>query len=723
MIRKVFDAMPQGVVTVRIVCIKQELEKKIYQPLIKYANKSFQLKFQTSYLNNFKDENIVELIPEIKPEYERLQDIFLSENYHKKVIKFLKQIKGNNYEVAFLSHSPGICNILFDEMPKSNLSIRNNDKHSQFFDYLIEESNDALRIIDLNFNILYANQKYAELCNMEASQVVSRKCFDYYNSGYCNSDKCPVKLILNGKELVRYEVGSGHNDNHRINICDIVPLKGEGNKVEGIIESFRDITSIKKAEFKLKESEKKLRKYIEVSPLAIFVSNSKGECTYANESARNLLNYTTEELLTKTILDLTHDDYKNKIFKAFQQLLESGAFETEIVLLKKDQSSVNVKINSREISTDTYIAFCEDVTEFNKIQEKIIQNKHYLEETVKKRTIELENSESKFINIFNASNDLVMITSLADELLEANEITKERIKQLNLNFTDLNKDFLINDSNSLIIENYLTDLRKTNRANMEISYEYENHKKVYLEVHGKTIRYGDEKAFMHIARDITDRVTLERKILRKVFETEEKERSRFAKDLHDSLGVLLSAIKLKLSVLESKNINKEESLKIVKRCKDLITTATRASREIANNVRPYEIGDLGLVTAVNNLCNQIQIDGKLNISVFTDNLSKSFDREIEIILFKIINELINNTIKHSDAKNISIRLFDLFNKLFLVYTDDGKGFDIHKLNSNNMNSMGLKNMINRIKSINGKCEINSSVGSGVEVVIEINLIK
>ena len=64
----------------------------------------------------------------------------------------------------------------------------------------------------------------------------------------------------------------------------------------------------------------------------------------------------------------------------------------------------------------------------------------------------------------------------------------------------------------------------------------------------------------------------------------------------------------------------------------------------------------------------------------------------------------------------------MFNKLFLVYNDDGKGFDIQKVNSNNMNGMGLKNMINRIKSINGKCEINSSVGSGIEVVIEINLI-
>ena len=243
-----------------------------------------------------------------------------------------------------------------------------------------------------------------------------------------------------------------------------------------------------------------------------------------------------------------------------------------------------------------------------------------------------------------------------------------------------------------------------------------------MDVHGKRIRYADEKAFMHIAGDITGRATLERKILRKVFETEEKERSRFAKDLHDSLGVLLSAIKLNLSVLESENINKEESLKIVKRCKDLITTAARTTREITNNIRPHEIGDLGLVAAINNLSNQIQIEGKLNINVLTDNLSGAFDREIEIIVYRIINELINNTIKHSGAKNISIKLFDLFNKLFLVYTDDGKGFDIQKVNSNNTNGMGIKNMINRIKSINGKCEINSSAGSGVEVVIEINLI-
>ncbi len=436
MLRKVFDAMPLSIVTVHIVFIKQEFEKKIYKPLIKYANKSFQLKFQTSDLVHHKDENIIELIPEIKFDYERLQNTFLSKKNYTTVIKLLKQIKGNIYELTFFSHTPGIFNILFNEITKYDLLVENNDKQNQLFDYLIEKSNDALRIIDLDFN----------------------------------------------------------------------------------------------------------------------------------------------------------------------------------------------------------------------------------------------------------------------------------------------KDFFINDNNSLIIRNYFTDLSEIDKAIMEISYEYEDTKKVYLEVHGKRIRYADEKAFMHIVRDITDRATLERKILRKVFETEEKERSRFAKDLHDSLGALLSAVKLKLSVLENENINRQESLKIVKRCKDLITTAVRTTREIANNIRPYEIGDLGLVAAINNLCNQIQIDGKLNIKVLTDNLSGTFDREIEIIVYRIINELINNTIKHSDAKNISIKLFDLFNKLFLVYTDDGKGFDIQKVNSNNMNGMGLKNMINRIKSINGKCEINSSVGSGVEVVIEINLI-
>ena len=83
MLRKVFDAMPLSIVTVHIVYIKQEFEKKIYKPLIKYANKSFQLKFQTSDLVHHKDENIIELIPEIKFDYERLQYTFLS----KKIIK------------------------------------------------------------------------------------------------------------------------------------------------------------------------------------------------------------------------------------------------------------------------------------------------------------------------------------------------------------------------------------------------------------------------------------------------------------------------------------------------------------------------------------------------------------------------------------------------------------------------------------------------------------
>lgn len=234
---------------------------------------------------------------------------------------------------------------------------------------------------------------------------------------------------------------------------------------------------------------------------------------------------------------------------------------------------------------------------------------------------------------------------------------------------------------------------------------------------------GKNQCLRGIAIDITELKQVERKILSKVIETEEKERKRVAKDLHDGLGPLLSSIKLYVNELQSPDSDEKEKTEMLKYTNELIDDAVSSTRTIANNLMPGIITDYGLVKALQSFCNKLNLSKSINIDLMTDDENRRYDKTIEITLYRVLMELINNTIKHASAKDIVINFnFDGKN-LHVNYKDDGIGFNISKTLKDPKTGLGLNNIINRVKSMQGLCEMKSSVGSGLEVKIEIDTTK
>lgn len=205
-----------------------------------------------------------------------------------------------------------------------------------------------------------------------------------------------------------------------------------------------------------------------------------------------------------------------------------------------------------------------------------------------------------------------------------------------------------------------------------------------------------------------------------VVETEEKERKRFAKDLHDGLGPLLSAVKIYVNELQDEELSGEEKIAMLKYVNDLIDEAVRDTRTIANNLMPSVIADYGLVSALSSFCEKIRQSKALNITFSSDIKNERFDSTLEIILYRVLLELINNTIKHAHAKNIDIYLSETEGMLEINYKDDGEGFDVNAALNNPQAGMGLKNILNRIASAHGICEFRSEPGKGFMVRIEID---
>ena len=214
------------------------------------------------------------------------------------------------------------------------------------------------------------------------------------------------------------------------------------------------------------------------------------------------------------------------------------------------------------------------------------------------------------------------------------------------------------------------------------------------------IKYGGQDAVLSMLFDITNRKQVGRFILGKVIETEEKDRKRFAADLHDDLGPTLSAIKLHLGIL-NQDTGREQLTETLGICTTLLNEAILKMRIISNNLMPRLIEDYGLEPALNAFIKTVTREGVFSVK-FSSNLgNKRFQRLLELHLYRIICELINNTIKHACATVATLKLNWNDNKLKVFYSDNGKGYKTG-LPGDRPSGMGIGNILDRVDIIEGQ---------------------
>ncbi len=225
------------------------------------------------------------------------------------------------------------------------------------------------------------------------------------------------------------------------------------------------------------------------------------------------------------------------------------------------------------------------------------------------------------------------------------------------------------------------------------------------------------KLFNYINRLDKQRRLTEKRILNTVLFTEEKERMRFAKELHDGLGPLLSSAKMSLSALPRTERGEQER-KILENTAYVVEEAIRSLREISNNLSPHILNDFGLVKGVSNFINKATGLEGIKIDFTTDLRAERFDTDVEVILYRVICELINNSIKHAQCTGISLSLEKKDNALLLDYSDNGRGFNPEAVMDT---GMGLANIASRIASLKGECEIRSEHMKGMNARIRVEL--
>jgi signal transduction histidine kinase len=240
-----------------------------------------------------------------------------------------------------------------------------------------------------------------------------------------------------------------------------------------------------------------------------------------------------------------------------------------------------------------------------------------------------------------------------------------------------------------------------------------------VEINSRLLDFNQQQAILSISRNLKVRNELERKVLSAVIQTEERERERFSKDMHDGLGPLLSTVKLYVGEIANSDNTANEKELYIKQVNEIIDEAVTSTREISNNLMPRVIHEYGVVKAIQAFCNKINLTNRIKIEFQTTGVDQSMDMNIQLILFRVISELINNTIKHAKATLITIHIEAKGDRIRVEFTDNGIGFNTEKIMGDKKTGIGLKSIISRIKSINGVCKFSSEEGKGFRIIIEI----
>ncbi|KMM57772.1 histidine kinase [Bacillus glycinifermentans] len=209
-----------------------------------------------------------------------------------------------------------------------------------------------------------------------------------------------------------------------------------------------------------------------------------------------------------------------------------------------------------------------------------------------------------------------------------------------------------------------------------------------------------------------------------MFAIEEKQRSDLARDLHDS--VLQDMISLKhqsemfVADFEKDKVCTAEIEQRLVNMNEQMSNVIQMTRETCQELRPQLLYDLGLVKALSKLAAQHQESSSMRIRLNTERFSKVLDLDTQLNLYRIVQELLNNAVKHSKAHEVLVMLVCIKEKVVLHYEDDGIGFDQDKLYQNS-SSMGLSGIRERVRALNGKLDIKTAEGKGFKVIIEMEL--
>ncbi|NJO90726.1 MAG: PAS domain S-box protein [Chloroflexia bacterium] len=296
----------------------------------------------------------------------------------------------------------------------------------------------------------------------------------------------------------------------------------------------------------------------------------------------------------------------------------------------------------------------------------------YLKEITKEADDRLEINNNKFENLFNQANDAIFVTDTSGNFIEVNETAVKRTGFSRDEFLKINiKNTPIKSPDQTFV-NYFQEILLYGESTAHINYMHTDGHIVETEISGKKLMYNGIEAILHISREVSVRNKIYSENIDALVQKEEKERSDFAYQINDVVGANLSMLKMYIeSYFRVDNIAERNG--IAEKIKLIIDHSLGTITELSNKISPHVLKNLGLKTAVEIFIEKAKESSGINF-IFKMDIPEKITEDVEIILYRSVVEVIENIVKHSNAKKASLNAFIRKSNIVFEISDNGVGF-------------------------------------------------
>jgi PAS domain S-box-containing protein len=601
---------------------------------------------------------------------------------------------------------------------------------------VINSITDGLLVLDRDWRYTYFNKQGADMIGMSREQLIGKCVWDLFP--YAKGTKfydCYHEAVSTGQS-VHFEEFYPEPLNKWLN-CQCYPSD------EGLSVYFQDITDRKKIEEVIRHNEERFRKMIKDMQVGVLLQSPQTEILVSNPTALELLGLSEDQLMGKTSFD---PDW-NVIREDGSSFPGPDHPVPQAIAMRRSVRDVIMGVYHPKIKEYVWLLVCAepqlnedgsvrhvvctfvDITRRKKAEQELKQLNEELESRVKERTAELMEM-NKALRETEARYRTVADYTYNWEYWINAEGRYNYVSPSCKRMTGYSPQEFMDDNNLIYRIIHPDDI---DRFSSQVAEQLNSRDPFELEFriitkegdirwigHSRRNIYGDGKYIgIRVSnRDITEKIKAENDLLNITMEVEERERTRFSRELHDGLGPLLSTVKLYFQWLAE--TDDAEKIKIITEKGNYnINQAIQTAREVAHGLSPLILNNFGYVEAANNFIQNINDTKKINIE-FSANFTDRLNYHLEILMYRITTELINNTLKHASANTVKIKCKKSVqrNSINFTYMDDGIGFELTEADKKNI-GLGLNNIRQRVKTLMGSVKIDTGIGKGIKVYIEI----
>ncbi|MFL5738725.1 MAG: PAS domain S-box protein [Flavisolibacter sp.] len=583
---------------------------------------------------------------------------------------------------------------------------------------ILENVSDIVVTTDINFMVRVWNKIAEHYYEISAEEAIGKRMGELVQFSYPETTMERALYKLQHEGIWQGETSFLNSKGETVYFLHTVKFVQDEKGIRiGYLTVARDITAMKIADQKLKKSEQFYRTLIADSLDGILLMNEEGMITFASPSVKNVLGFEVEDIIGRNAFDFVHPDDIEWASDSFQkEVIENPEVKFIVVrLLRNDGSWIWCMVRGHNMlknpNINSIVIYFHDDSLRKQANDALKESEKRFRSLIKDlhTGVLLQDAEGKTLLWNKASLEIL---GVEEETLKAHsiwEIFPEGIKEDGTPFSNEERPTLRAILGKTMVKDVVMGLWHPSRK------EY-----IWLILCIDPI-LNDEGGLRHLVcsfTDITERKKLESKILsdeiglqrqltQATIDGQERERKEIGKELHDNIGQQLTTIKLFLDIAKSTadDATNEMLNMALKGVSDVINEVRAVSRSLI----PSMLNDLGLVESVTELVDSITRTELLRIDFHHLHFDEDqLTENQKLSLFRIIQEQLNNIVKHAGADEAWIELSSSEKGLLLTIRDDGTGFDLKKTRR----GLGFMNIKNRAELLSGNAEIISHPGNG-----------